>query len=320
VHVAINLDSAKQQPYSSLMQMPRSAAQATIDSRISAEQSRWSRVARRLYEGSRTRKMLLNRIKIVQVFVALTILSGHATLCLGQDVPTIHDGPTLLSAMHDRYKDVWYETVAFQENAIYINPDGTTKAEIWDEILQVPGKLRINSGASSDGNGSVFADGLVTTFRGGKQTVQRPYVHMLLVLGFDVYRQDPKTTIDQVQAKGFDLTQLHEETWEGESVYVIGAAKGDLKSNQFWVEKKRLLFVRLIQADEREPEKIEETRFRDYRKLGEAWISARVEFYTNGKNVFNEDYFNIRPNVKLDPAIFDPKKFTETSPGQYLGK
>ncbi|MGB6596472.1 MAG: hypothetical protein WA621_09660 [Candidatus Acidiferrum sp.] len=238
-------------------------------------------------------------------------------VCLSSAAPAnsqeIRDGQALLTAMHDRYRDSWYESVVFKENAITLNPDGTTKTEVWDEALELPGKLRINRGASSDGNGFVFVDGTLTTFQHGKPTGPRPYVHMLLVLGFDVYRQDPQTTIDQAKGQGIDLTQIHEEKWDGQDVYVVGAAKGDLQSKQFWIEKKRLLFVRLIAPDEHDTTKIHDTRFRDYRKLSEGWISARVEFYINGKNTFNEDYFAIKANPKFDPALFDPAKFNDTS-------
>jgi hypothetical protein len=223
-----------------------------------------------------------------------------------------HDGAALLTAMHDRYKDSWYESVVFKENAITLNPDGTTKTEVWDEALELPGKLRINRGAASDGNGFVFVDGTLTTFQKGKSSGTRPFVHMLLVLGFDVYRQAPQMTIDTAKGQGFDLTQIHEEKWDGDDVYVVGGAKGDLKSKQFWIEKKRLLFARLIAPDEHDATKIHDTRFRDYRKLSTGWISARVEFYVDGKNTFNEDYFDIKANAKFDPAMFDPAKFNET--------
>src|SRR5579864_2889207 len=138
-----------------------------------------------------------------------------------QEMP---DGAALLTAMHDRYKDSWYESVVFKENAITLNPDGTSKTEVWDEALELPGKLRINRGPSSEGNGFVFVDGTLTTFQKGKTTGTRPFVHMLLVLGFDVYRQAPKTTIDIARGQAFDLTQIHEEKWDGQDVYVIGAA------------------------------------------------------------------------------------------------
>jgi hypothetical protein len=238
-----------------------------------------------------------------------------ACLCaaVAADAQEIRDGQALLTAMHDRYKDSWYESVVFKENAITLNPDGTTKTEVWDEALELPGKLRINRGAASGGNGFVFVDGTLTTFQKGKATGPRPFVHMLLVLGFDVYRQDAQTTIEIAKGQGFDLTQLHEEKWDGQDVYVVGAAKGDLKAKQFWIEKKRLLFVRLIAPDEHDATKIHDTRFRDYRKLSTGWISARVEFYVDGKNTFNEDYFAIKANAKFDPALFDPAKFNATS-------
>jgi hypothetical protein len=38
-----------------------------------------------------------------------------------------------------------------------------------------------------------------------------------------------------------------------------------------------------------------------------------VEFYTDGKNTFNEDYFDMKANVKLDLTLFDPAKFNEAS-------
>ena len=47
--------------------------------------------------------------------------------CLAVAVPStpqeIRDGRALLTAMHDRYKDTWYESVVFKEKAITINPD-----------------------------------------------------------------------------------------------------------------------------------------------------------------------------------------------------
>lgn len=224
----------------------------------------------------------------------------------------IDDGRALLTAMHDRYKDAWYDSVVFKENAITLNPDRTTKTEVWDEALEMPGKLRINRGPTSEGNGFVFNGGTLTTFKDGKASLPRPFVHMLLVLGFDVYKQPAQTTIDLVTAQGYDLSKIHEEKWDGEEVYVVGAAEGDLKSKQFWIEKRRLLFVRLIAPDDHDSNKIHDTRFRDYRKLSPGWISARVEFYVDGKNTFNEDYFDIKAGGKLDPALFDPAKFSET--------
>lgn len=225
----------------------------------------------------------------------------------------IHDGQALLTAMHDRYQGGWYDSVVFKQKSITLNADGTSSTEIWDEALVLPGKLRIDKEPHSDGNGFLFADGALTVFDKGKGNGPRPFVHMLLVLGFDVYRQPAETTIKMVKDRGIDLAQIHEETFEGEPMYVVGAAKGDVKSKQFWVEKKRLLFVRLLEPDQKEPEKIHDSRFRDYQKVGAGWLSERVEFWTDGKMTFREEYFDVKGNVKLAPELYDGSKFTETS-------
>lgn len=211
--------------------------------------------------------------------------------------------------MHERYQNNWYETLTFTQKSTTHNDDGTDKSEIWHEAMLLPGKLRIDIGQPADGNGMLVANGALTSFQNGKASDSRPFIHMLLVLGFDVYRQPPQVTIDQTKGQGFDLTKLHEDTWDGEPVYVVGADKGDLKSRQFWVEKKRLLFVRMITPDRRDAAKTSDSQFADYRQLSVGWVAARVEFFVEGKNVFSEEYSEIQTNPKLDPAVFDPKQF-----------
>jgi outer membrane lipoprotein-sorting protein len=229
-----------------------------------------------------------------------------ATAAVAQE---FRDGAAVLTAMHDRYANNWYDTLTFQQDSVTHNADGTDKTEIWYEALLLPGKLRIDIGKPNSGNGTLVADGTLTRFQNNEVTSSRPFLHMLLVLGFDVYRQEPGTTIKQAQGQGFDLTKVHDDTWEGRPVCVVGAGKGDLKSKQFWVAKDRLLFVRLIQPDERDQSRMRDTRFGDYRQLSVGWVAARVDFYVDGKNAFSEVYSDIKANPKLDPAIFDAKQF-----------
>ena len=117
---------------------------------------------------------------------------------------------------------------------------------------------------------------------------------------------------EQLKREGIDVTKLHEESWNGEPVYVMGADKSDLKSKQFSVEKKRLLFVRLLQPYQRDPSKITDTRFVDYREDSKGMIAARVEVYRDDKMVFTEEYTDIKIGAKLDPGTFDPKQFNTT--------
>ncbi len=242
------------------------------------------------------------RVMLTAVFVFAT--AGQAA--------EVKSGEALVKAMHDRYANSWYPTVTFTQKSTTYNPDGTTKVETWYEAASLPGKLRIDIGPPSEANGYLLVDGNVTIFKEGQIKATRPQMNMLLVLGFDVYKQAPETTLEIARKEGFDAGKFHEDTWEGKPVYVFGAEKGDLKSKQFWVEKERLLFVRLLEPDSSDPAKTQDIRFADYRRLAGAWIAALVEVHADGKKVFSEEYSEIKADVKLDPAVFDPKQFTKT--------
>jgi outer membrane lipoprotein-sorting protein len=225
---------------------------------------------------------------------------------------TIRNGEDLLRAMHDRYKDSWYQTVTFTQKSTTYKPDGTSTAETWYEAALLPGKLRIDIGPASDGKGYVFSDGSVTVIKENKVVANVKDINMLLVLGFDVYRQDPEATINVVKGEGFELSKLREDLWDGKPAYVVGAEKDDLKSKQFWIAKDTLLFLREIEPARDNPSKLNDIRFIHYQPLAGAWIAAGVEVYSDGKKVFSEDYSDIQANVKLEPAVFDPEKFSTT--------
>jgi len=224
---------------------------------------------------------------------------------------TIRNGEDVLRAMHDRYP-AWYQTITFTQKSTTYKADGTSTAETWYEAASIPGKLRIDIGPAANGNGYVLMDGKVTIIKGNKIAGTHDSVNMLLVLGFDVYRQDPEITIKVVKGEGYDLSKLREDTWEGKAVYVVGAEKGDLRSRQFWVEKDSLLFVREIEPARSDPGKLNDILFTRYQPLDGGWVAAGVEVYCEGKKVFSEDYTEIRANMKLDPAVWDPAKFSET--------
>ena len=240
----------------------------------------------------------------VPLMILLSLNLAHA-----QD---IRSGEDVLRAMHDRYAKSWYKTLTFTQKSTTYNPDGTTRVETWYEALAVPGKLRIDIGKPKDGNGYLFVDGKLTILKGGNESGVHPQVNMLLVLGFDVYGQAAETTTSVVTSEGYDIKKVHEDTWEGQPVYVVGAEKGDLNSKQFWVEKKRLLFVRLFEPTRANPKQFQDIRFEDYRELSGGWVAARVEVYAEDKKVFSEEYSDIQSDAKLAAGTFDAKQFNAT--------
>jgi hypothetical protein len=95
---------------------------------------------------------------------------------------------------------------------------------------------------------------------------------------------------------------------------VVGAEKGDTTTNQFWIEQKRLLFVRLIESHKSQknpsgPPSILDITFENYRPLAKAWVAPRCVIKVNGKEVQREDYEDIRADVRLQPDLYDTETY-----------
>jgi hypothetical protein len=90
---------------------------------------------------------------------------------------------------------------------------------------------------------------------------------------------------------------------------VVGAAPGDTRARQFWIDRDRLVFVRLIEPSRRDTTKTAEIRFNRYYAVGDAWLSPEVEFLIDGARDFLEEYTEIKTGVPVDEAVFDPGKW-----------
>jgi hypothetical protein len=220
--------------------------------------------------------------------------------------PVISSGEQLVKAMYDRYAGKWYRTLTFVQRTDTWQPDGTVRTETWLEAASIPGKLRIDIEPRSNGNGILFNRDSIFNMQNGAVARSGPFVHPLMVLGFDVYAQPAERTLAQLRQLGFDLSQIHTDTWEGRAVHVVGAPAGDLRTKQFWVDQERLLFVRMLQPVPRDSVKVAETRFSKYVPAGQTWIAPEVEFITDGKRTVLETYSDVRVDVALDEALFDP--------------
>jgi len=235
--------------------------------------------------------------------VAALAIAGAAAGSARAQTPT--SGDQVVRAMHDRYQNKWYKTLSFEQKTTRRTPADTMVIETWYETAAVPGRLRIDI-APRPGTSYIFANDSIYVTR--KDSVLRRIAgrNPLLILGFDVYGQAAEKTLDVLHAEGFNTTPLHEDTWEGRPVYVVGAAKGDLHSKQFWVDKERLLFVRLLEPSRADSTKMDDTRFDDYRPLGGGWISALVESYSGGKLVQREEYSDIKADPPVPANWFTP--------------
>jgi hypothetical protein len=173
-----------------------------------------------------------------------------------------------------------------------------------------PGKLRIDFDPLETGNGMMFADGQQHNFKDGKLAGSQPRIHPLLVLAFDVYTQPVEKTVGQLKELKMDLAVVREDVWQNRPVYVVGAAAGDTRTPQFWIDKQNLYFVRMLQPAGKNKERVSETQFNKYQKVkGGGWIAPEVVFLLDGKKTFVEEYSDIQTDLSLSPDLFATDKW-----------
>lgn len=222
----------------------------------------------------------------------------------------IQNGEELVEAMHKKYKGKWYQTLTFEQQTLRYDTAGkVTSEELWYEAMQMPDKLTIKINNFDSGNGMMMRNDSLYQFSGGSIAGTRPMLHPLLILGFSIYNQPVEKTMKDLKALGVDFDKFHKKVYQGKKVYVVGADEGDENSTQFWIEKDRLLFVRLIQnfGEGRS----QDIRFNKYQPLDKAWIAPEVLFYGNGKLRLKEVYSNIR-TPELGIEVFNPNFFTKS--------
>ena len=237
---------------------------------------------------------------MMTMIIALTVApAAYAT-----KIKTTED---LVQAMQQKYGKSWYKTATFVQKTTEYQQDGSKKVSTWYEALSVPGSLRIDFAPVKDGNGILFTNGMIYSFKNGKMDSSRPFVHPLMILGFDIYELPMANVMDVLKGLKFDLSILREDTWQGRPVYVVGAKQGDLHSPQFWIDKKNLYFVRMLGPAGRDGAQTQETQFNKYQRLGGGWMAPEVIFMVGGKTVTTEEYSEMRANVSLDSKLFDPQ-------------
>jgi hypothetical protein len=212
------------------------------------------------------------------------------------------NGVELIEQMRQRYFGKWYRTLTFVQKTTLADE----RVETWYEAAELPGKLRIDIAPLEGKNTLLFRSDSLYEFKGGTLEESRPMIHPLMVLGFDVYAQPVDVTVRKLRELGFDLGRLHESTWEGRPAFVVGAAAGDTVTRQFWIDKERLYFVRMVEPGKKNPSARVETRFDKYIPMGQGWLETEVRFLVDGDTKMLEEYTKPQAEVVLSPAIFEP--------------
>ena len=226
-------------------------------------------------------------------------------------VPRPIDSPrALVARMRETWNGRYFRTMVFrQRNTLYLQ-SGAEQASEWIEYQSVPRRLRVEFLPAEPKNGFMFRDNRQYSFANGRLEREQPLVHPLLLLSADVYALPVDTTMRDIAATRIDTTRLHESTWEGRRAYVVGADAGDTTTSQFWVDAERLLLVRLVQKNTNAQGRtiVTENRF-TYQDVGGVAVPKVILFLRDGRPYWREEYTEVRLNVPLDDALFDPAQW-----------
>jgi hypothetical protein len=224
--------------------------------------------------------------------------------------PTIATGEQLLGAMRARYEGKWYRTLTFEQRTVQVPPQGGAPTRgYWYEAIAIPGRLRIELD-SARRSGQIFANDSQYVIVNGQLRRAAAGHNVMQLLGFDVYAQPAARTAELLRGMGFPLTPLREGTWQERPVWIMGGrGPDDLRSHQIWIDRERLVFVRLLQPWPGDTSRTYEVRFNRYRPLEGGWIAPEVEVFVGRTRILFEEYENVRANVPLPDALFDPRRW-----------
>jgi hypothetical protein len=218
----------------------------------------------------------------------------------------------LLKAMHDRYDGKFLKTMSFLQNNTQYSATGAEKKSQWYEHIEVPGKLRIAFLPATTKSGLVQVDDRVASFDNGIRVDFRPSINPLLLLTADVYVAPVATIMRGLDSLHVDTEVMHDDEWDGQPVYVVGAKAGDTTSNQMWVDRDHLRLVRFIQRSKQgDRTNVSDIRVRDYKEIQGFEIPTEFLVIRNGRPFWREEYADVRINEQFPEGTFDLARWND---------
>lgn len=240
---------------------------------------------------------------------ALRLLIALALPSVGRAQQPPRSGEDLVHAMQARFVAVWPRRLAMVKEAAFT--DG--RRQLWYEAVHAPGLRRLDIAPLDSLNGLLFRAESLYRITRGTVADGRAFDHAQTILTYDVYLAPPEQTIGRLRRLGFDLSLVHEEPWQGCPAYVVGAREGDRDAPQFWIDRRGLYLVRLIEpraegsSQPPGPPLIQEVWLSGHRRQGGGWFPSQIAYFRNGRQFLRETARDRRTELALGPEDFLPR-------------
>ncbi|MDD4234846.1 MAG: hypothetical protein PHF99_02390 [Bacteroidales bacterium] len=233
-------------------------------------------------------------------FISLLVIVFFVSSCHNR----INSSDMLVNAMIEKYDGRWFKEISFEQTTSFYKEGEIFNTESWYETYQYPGKLLIEYDKFGSGSGQLYRNDSIYLFTNHKLDTAYPLVHSLVFLTMDLYHLDKKFAIKRISDMGFDISKFRTDKFNDVPVYVVGSSVSDDNLDQFWVDKEKLIVVKMIKNTNKGIQVVE---LDDYRELnGYGLIEQQVRFYLNDELYMTEKYYNIEiPENNID-TYFEP--------------
>ena len=212
-------------------------------------------------------------------------------------------GEAVVRSAYKMYVGKWFRSAQWVQRTSQL---GAQHAETWYGTLQPPGLLRYDVAPGATGRALLYRNDSLYQFGKGQLRGKAPDVQPLFVLLHDLHSAKPEKTIAMLTKYHFDLSKSYELTWDKTVVIVVGASKGDSTSNQFWLEKKRMLLLRVIEKNAADPRRPLDAQISGYEKAAGGWFERTVAVFLGGQLTSLSEYTDVTVNPTLESGLFEP--------------
>lgn len=212
-------------------------------------------------------------------------------------------GEAVVRSAYRMYAGKWFRAAQWVQRT---SQRGAQHEETWYTSSQPPGLLRYDVAPGTTGRALLYRNDSLYQFGKGQLRGKAPDVQPLFVLLRDLHSAAPEKTIAMLKKYRFDLSRAHEAMWDGARVIVVGALAGDSTANQFWLEKKRMVLVRLIERNGADPRAPLDARISGYAKAAGGWLERTVAIFLGRELTTLQEYTDVVIDPKPEPGLFEP--------------
>lgn len=217
----------------------------------------------------------------------------------------------MLNTMHAKYANKWPKNVSFVQETKFYQQGEVSKVATWYEAIQFPNLFRIDI----DSIGSKImtlhvSDSVFTYMKSTRRVARLDQMGLVLLVG-GVYTQEVSKTTQALMALKYNLNASFLTEWRGRKVLIIGANGPGEHVNQFWVDTKTHLVVRIMHAFTQSG--VLDFQLDKFVKIGKGgFLATQLKIYQNQELYQEENYRQIKVDRSFPANMFHPTEAINT--------